>query len=75
MYPYSHSMIAERFPEIAKLSDEDKLTLMAELRKDVTDDAADESPELAGFMEQRWQEYLQHPERVSLWSQVKARIL
>ena len=68
-------MIAERFPEIAQLPDEDKLTLMAELWQDVTDDAADESPKLAAFVEQRWQEYLQHPEHVSPWSQVKARIL
>ena len=46
-------MIAERFPEIAQLPDEDKLTLMAELWQDVTDDAADESPKLAAFVEQR----------------------
>ncbi len=68
-------MIAERFPEIAQLPDEDKLTLMAELWQDVTDDTSDESPELAAFVERRWQEYLQHPEHVSPWSQVKARIL
>ena len=68
-------MIAERFPEIAQLPDEDKLTLMAELWQDVTDDAADESPELTAFMEQRWQKCLQHPERASPWVQVKARIL
>lgn len=68
-------MIAERFPEIAQLPDEDKLTLMAELWQDVTDDAADESPELAAFVEQCWQEYLQYPERVSPWSQLKTRTL
>jgi putative addiction module component (TIGR02574 family) len=68
-------MIAERFPELALLPDEDKLTLMAELWQDVTDDAADESPELTAFVQQRLQEYRDHPERVSPWSQVKARIL
>lgn len=68
-------MIAERFPEIAHLPDEDKLTLMTELWQDVTDDAADDSLALAGWVEQRWQEYLEHPERVSTWSQVSARIL
>lgn len=68
-------MIAERFPEIAHLPDEDKLTLMAELWQDVTDNTTDEKPELEAFVEQRWQEYLQHPERVSPWGQVKARIL
>lgn len=73
--PYPPGMTAERFPEIAQLPDENKLTLMAELWQDVTDDVADESPALAAFVEERWQEYLQHPERVSPWSQVKARIL
>ena len=68
-------MIAERFPEIAQLPDEDKLTLMAELWQDVTDNADDENPDLAAFVEQRWQEYLQHPARVSPWNQDKARIL
>lgn len=68
-------MIAERFPEIAQLPDEDKLSLMTELWQDVTDDTAGDSPALAGQMEQRWQEYQEHPERVSSWSQVKARIL
>ncbi|MDB6007648.1 MAG: hypothetical protein JWR15_4635 [Prosthecobacter sp.] len=68
-------MIAERFPEIAQLPDEDKLTLMAELWQDVTEDAADASPALSAFVEQRWQEYCLHPEHVSPWSQVKARIL
>ncbi len=68
-------MIAERFPEIAQLPDEDKLTLMAELWQDVTDDAAEGSPALAAWVEQRWQDYHQHPERVSPWSEVKARIL
>jgi hypothetical protein len=50
-------MIAERFPGLAQLPDEDKMTLMAELWKDVMDD----SPALAEFVEQRWQEYQQHP--------------
>jgi putative addiction module component (TIGR02574 family) len=68
-------MIAERFPGIAQLPDEDKMTLMAELWQDVMDDATSENPALAEFVEKRWQEYRQHPERVSPWSEVKARIL
>lgn len=68
-------MIAERFPEIAQLPDEDKLTLMAELWQDGTEDAADDNPALDALMEQRWQEYREHPERVSPWSEVKTRIL
>lgn len=68
-------MIAERFPEITRLPDEDKLTLMAELWQDVVDESAAENPALAEFVEQRWQEYQLHPERVSPWTDVKARIL
>ena len=68
-------MIAERFPGLAQLPDEDKMTLMAELWKDVMDDAPDDNPALAEFVEKRWQEYQQHPEQVSPWSDVKARIL
>ncbi|MCF7786258.1 MAG: addiction module protein [Prosthecobacter sp.] len=68
-------MIVERFPGLAQLPDEDKMTLMAELWKDVMDDTPDDNPELAEFVEQRWQEYRQHPDRVSPWSEVKARIV
>ncbi len=68
-------MIVERFPGLAQLPDEDKMTLMAELWKDVMDDTSVDDPALAEFVEQRWQEYRQHPERVSPWSEVKARIV
>ncbi|OYW78027.1 MAG: hypothetical protein B7Z37_01430 [Verrucomicrobia bacterium 12-59-8] len=68
-------MIAERFPGLAPLPDEDKMTLMVKLWKDVMDDTPDDNPALAEFVEQRWQEYQQHPDRVSSWSEVKARIV
>ena len=68
-------MITERFPGITQLPDEDKLTLMAELWQDVVDDSAAENPALAELVEQRWQEYRAHPEQVSPWGDVKARIL
>lgn len=68
-------MIAERFPGLVQLSDDDKFTLMAELWQDVTDDAATDDPALAELVEQRWQDYQKHPEQVSHWSDVKARIL
>jgi hypothetical protein len=72
---YPRLMIAERFPDIKCLPDEDKLTLMAELWQDVVDDSAAENPVLAEFVEQRWHEYQGHPDRVSAWGDVKARIL
>lgn len=68
-------MIAERYPGLALLSDEDKLTLMAELWDDVTDKTATDDPALAEFVEKRWREFQEHPERASNWSEVKARIL
>jgi quinol monooxygenase YgiN len=45
-------MIAERYPELAQLPDEDKLTLMVELWQDVMDDSPAENPALAAFVEQ-----------------------
>jgi|688.fasta_scaffold1049671_2 hypothetical protein len=68
-------MIAERYPEIAQLPDEDKLTLMVELWQDVMDDSSSENPAMAEFVEKRWQEYQMYPERVSTWSEVKSRLL
>ena len=68
-------MIAERYPELAQLPDEDKLTLMVELWQDVMDDSSSENPAMAEFVEKRWQEYQMHPERVSNWSEVKSRLL
>lgn len=68
-------MIAERFPGLVELSDDDKFTLMAELWQDVTDHSATDDPALAELVEQRWQDYQKHPERVSPWSDVKARLL
>lgn len=68
-------MIAERYPGLIDLSDEEKLALMAELWDDVTGHSAADSPALAAFVKARWQDYQQHPEQVSPWSEVKARIL
>ncbi|WP_367871035.1 hypothetical protein [Luteolibacter sp. Populi] len=48
---------------------------MAELWDDVTGHTASDDPALAAFVEGRWQDYQLHPEQVSPWSEVKARIL
>ena len=54
-------MIVERFAGLAQLPDEDKMTLMAELWKDVMGEISDDNPALADLVEQRWREYLQQP--------------
>jgi len=67
-------MIAERILGPVQLSD-DKFTLMTELWQDMTDNSSADDPALAELVEQRWRDYQQHPECVSAWSDVKARIL
>lgn len=68
-------MISERYPDLLRLPDEEKLQLAGELWQDVIGDAAEEDPTLAALMEARLAEYRAHPERVSSWADVKARLL
>ena len=68
-------MIADQYPGLLALPDEDKLQLAGELWNDVIGDAAEEDPSLVSLMEARLAEYREHPERVSSWADVKARLL
>jgi len=68
-------MISERFPELLALPDEDKLQLAGELWQDVIGGAAEDDPALVALIEARLAEYQAHPERVSPWADVKARLL
>ncbi len=68
-------MIVERYPGLIDLSDEDKLSLMAELWDDLTACTAADDPDLASLVEARWREFQQRGGPTSPWSEVKARIL
>ena len=68
-------MISERYPDLLALPDEDKLQLAGELWNDVIGDAADDDPALVALIQARLVEYQAHPERVSPWADVKARLL
>ena len=68
-------MIAERFPAVMALPDEEKLSLIAELWEDVAGDDGTKDPAVVALIEQRLAEYRAHPEQVSTWEDVKTRIL
>jgi putative addiction module component (TIGR02574 family) len=68
-------MIAERFPGVMALSDEDKLRFIAELWEDVAGGETADDPGVVPLLENRLAEYRANPEDVSPWEDVKARIL
>jgi putative addiction module component (TIGR02574 family) len=68
-------MIAERFPEVMALSDEDKFRFIAELWEDVAGGETADDPAITALLEQRLAEYRANPQDVSPWEDVKARIL
>jgi hypothetical protein len=68
-------MIAEQFPGLLTLPDEAKLQLAGELFADVVGGDDLEDPELVNLIEARLAEYRAHPERISTWEDVKARLL
>ena len=68
-------MIAERFPGLLDLPDDAKLQLAGELFADVIGDDEENNPALVALIDARLAEYRDHPERVSTWEAVKARLL
>jgi putative addiction module component (TIGR02574 family) len=70
-------MIAERIPELKRLSPEEKLILVSEL----WDELAAEGDALAPredhikLLKERLDHYRQHPTDVVAWEELKARIL
>lgn len=65
-------MIVERYPGLIDLSDEDKLSLMAELWDDLTACTPADDPELGRLVEARWLEFQQRGDPTSPRSEVKA---
>ena len=68
-------MIAERFPEVMALPDEDKFRFIAELWDDITGNELPDNPEIAALLEKRLAEYRANPQDASPWADVKARIV
>ena len=68
-------MIADKIPEIANLSDEDKLLLANELWQAVAQNPNNipVSEEHVRLIEERYRAYLEEPDNVVTWEQVKQR--
>jgi len=54
-------MIAERFPELAKLSEEDKRLLVSELCEDLTEQNGKPDPRIVEELESRWKRFESDP--------------
>jgi hypothetical protein len=71
-------MIAETIPALKDLSAEQKVILAAELwhdAVDVHDDTEAPDPKLVEALRERLAYYKQHPDEVSTWEDVRARVL
>jgi putative addiction module component (TIGR02574 family) len=70
-------MIAERIPELKRLSLEEKLILVKELWDELADhpDAFPPREDHIKLLRERLAHYEKHPEDVVAWEDVKARIL
>jgi len=69
-------MIAESIPQLRSLSSDEKILLAAELWREaigVEEDAP--SPQLVAALRERLAYHREHPEEVSTWEEVRARIL
>ena len=68
-------MIAENIPELRSLSSDEKILLAAELWRDAVGGTTETpSPALIQALRERLDYYRQHPEQVSTWEEVRARI-
>ncbi len=72
-------MIAERLPELATMSREDKWAVYHELGEELHEtEEADETPEFKAavieLLEARMQHYREHPETARPWEEVRARL-
>ncbi len=67
-------MILERFPELLKLSEDEKQQLCSELRGTFFIDEPVTDPDLIAILEARHQHYLAHPETARPWSEVRAEL-
>ncbi len=68
-------MIAETIPAVKSLSDDDKITLAAELWRDVVKSGdAEIDPEMVSALNERIDYYAKHPEESERWEVVRERL-
>ena len=69
-------MIIDKIPDIKRLSVREKLMLAEELfaETEYSDCDVIENDEHLKILEDRWQNYLEHPETASTWEEVKERM-
>ena len=69
-------MILERFPELLKLSDDERVQLSDELAETVFVDVgfADPDPALVAELDRRWQDYLRDPSTARPAAEVLAEL-
>jgi len=70
-------MIADRIPDLKRLSPEEKLALAGELWSELAAQPGSFSPreDHVQLLRQRLEHYRQHPEDITAWNDLKARIL
>jgi putative addiction module component (TIGR02574 family) len=67
-------MILERFPEIQKLSPDERKQLYTELGDTLFIDEPVTDPRLIALLDERWAEYQRNPSMGRTWAEVKERI-
>lgn len=70
-------MILDRFPEIRRLSAEEKLLFISELWNDLEENPSKVpvSREIIAELDRRMEHFRNHPEEFTTWEAAKARIL
>jgi putative addiction module component (TIGR02574 family) len=70
------SVIAETIPQLNALSSDEKIILAAELWRDAVGEGVENpGPALVQALRERLDFYREHPDQVSTWEAVRARIV
>jgi hypothetical protein len=67
-------MILETHPQLSSLSTEEKMLLASELWEEAADESARSNKDMVELVGDLYKDYLQHPEQVTSWSEVRDRI-
>ena len=67
-------MIAERLPQFAAMSRDQKWLVFRELEADDSTETPEGKTAIMEILEQRWQTYLDDPSTATTWSKVQERM-